>query len=101
MGTGQNYGLSSSHYVRARIRPEASNGDNNWTQLKIASDQNCDHLHTICTLDECVESWALDWELHLHRTAGGRRIADALRYDYRLHRPYPSPEGDWPPKVEA
>lgn len=75
--------LSGNAYVPARI-------DDEWTRL-IVGGPRCRHVHTVCAT--CVESWARDYDIYLHRTNGGRRVAELAGIDLAAldHRPYVSP----------
>jgi hypothetical protein len=75
--------LSGYTYVSAMLRDDVDKRP--WraglVKLPAATPDKCHHGITICSLWECLESWAIDYRLYLHRTAAGRTIAAAAGWD--------------------
>ena len=75
--------LSGARYVAARLpgidySPVLPKGQHRSDAIRLAARARCDHATTMCADRECVESWALDWQLLLPRTVAGRGLIDAL-----------------------
>lgn len=73
--------LSGNVYVACAYRYESGSRNYRNADLKripIARPEVCDHGMTLCATVDCLVSWAWDHDLLLHRTGGGRRIAEIL-----------------------
>lgn len=75
--------LSGYTYVSAMLREDVDKVPwrNGLRRLPAMTPDKCHHGITICSLWECLESWAIDYRLYLHRTAAGRTIAVAAGWD--------------------
>jgi hypothetical protein len=64
--------LSGSTYVQMML----NNDELEWGWRPTPIRSRCMHEYTCCI--ECIDSWALDYEIYWDRTAGGRRLRQAI-----------------------
>ena len=75
--------LSGSTYVSAMLREDTDKHPwrDGLRRIPATTPDRCHHGITICSQWDCLESWAQDWRLYLHRTGAGRRIAAEAGWD--------------------
>lgn len=73
----QGYMASGNSYISVVMRDDQRPGKVPYYR----DPDKCDHAWAMCPTWECIESWSMDYEVLLHRTGAGRRLAEALNID--------------------
>lgn len=73
---------SGNAYVAAMLRENIGRHPmrDHLVRIPLAQPDRCAHGITICPTWDCVESWSIDYRLLLHRTGGGRNLAEQVRW---------------------
>jgi hypothetical protein len=71
---GKVHHLSGYAYVPMRLNDDELGWG--FQSTPIRTPRRCEHGYTCCI--ECVDSWALDYEVNWGATAGGRRLRQAI-----------------------
>ena len=70
--------LSGYAYISVRMRGE----NDKPSPLRIVAERNCNHGEGMaCETAECLNSWSLDYQFFLRRTARGRAIIKRFHLD--------------------